>query len=68
MFCDLNGATRKPSWRKMRQSAATSVLFPQEDAVPCTISTLAANVDSFQVCGIVEADKDRVRVMDLGYG
>jgi hypothetical protein len=34
MFCALNGATRRPSCRKMRQSAATRVDLPTPLAVP----------------------------------
>ena len=34
MFCALNGATRRPSCLKMRQSAATRVDFPTPLAVP----------------------------------
>ena len=41
IFCDLNGATRYPSCRNMRHSAAHSRLFPALDIVPCTISGLA---------------------------
>ena len=39
MFWALNGATRKPSWRRIRQSAVTSVLLPACEAVPWTIRT-----------------------------
>src|SRR5919202_342191 len=41
MFWALKGATRNPSWRKIRHRAATSRLLPTDDAVPCTISVLA---------------------------
>src|SRR6185437_8953857 len=39
MFCGLNGATRTPSRLSRRHSAATTVLFPASEVVPCTIST-----------------------------
>ena len=38
MFCGLNGTTRTPSRSSRRQSAATSVVLPASDVVPCTIS------------------------------
>jgi len=37
MFCGLNGATRTPSRLSSRHSAATTVLLPASDVVPCTI-------------------------------
>jgi len=41
MFCALNGATWTPRLENRRQSPATSVLLPTEEAVPWTISTRA---------------------------
>ena len=37
MFCGFIGATRTPSRCNKRQSAATTVLLPASDVVPCTI-------------------------------
>ena len=37
MFWALNGATRTPSWRRMRHSAAVSTDLPALDEVPCTM-------------------------------
>jgi hypothetical protein len=34
MFCDLNGATRQPSWRSSRHRPAASQLLPTCEAVP----------------------------------
>jgi hypothetical protein len=38
IFCALKGATRHPSWAKMRHNPVTMVLFPTVEAVPCTMS------------------------------
>ena len=37
MFCALNGATRTPSWSKMRHIAAVSTLLPALELVPWSI-------------------------------
>ena len=37
MFCGLNGATRTPRRFNKRHSAATTVLLPASEVVPCTI-------------------------------
>jgi hypothetical protein len=37
MFCDLKGAADIPRFERIRQRAATTVLFPTCDAVPSTI-------------------------------
>src|SRR5262245_48568854 len=42
MFWALNGATLIPRRAKIRHKAATIMLFPAEDDVPCTISTRPA--------------------------
>jgi len=41
MFCDLNGATRKPARLNARHSAVLMMLLPTSDAVPMTIKVLA---------------------------
>ena len=41
MFCDLNGATRRPSCASTRQRPATKRLLPAPDMVPCTIKDFA---------------------------
>jgi hypothetical protein len=37
MFCGLNGATFTPRCINSRHSAATTVVLPASDVVPCTI-------------------------------
>ena len=39
MFCALNGATRRPSWRRIRQSAAARTLLPAFEPVPWNMIT-----------------------------
>ncbi len=42
MFWALNGATRRPWSAKMRQRAVTRTLLPTDEAVPWSMSVLAA--------------------------
>jgi hypothetical protein len=46
MFCDLYGATLKPSCLKMRHSAATMMLFPTDEPVPWIMRTFAVTISS----------------------
>ena len=46
MFCGLNGATRTPRRTSTRHRAATSVLLPASEVVPCTISVCVAAMAS----------------------
>ncbi|MNU69741.1 hypothetical protein D3C71_591340 [compost metagenome] len=39
MFCDLNGAVRRPSCLKIRHNAVVTILFPTSEAVPRIIKT-----------------------------
>ncbi len=41
MFCDLNGATATPSWKRIRHIAAVSTLLPAFEQVPWNISERA---------------------------
>src|ERR1044072_4545405 len=43
MFCALNGATSKPSCRRMRHNAPTVSDLPASEAVPNTINAFAKN-------------------------
>ena len=47
MFWDLKGATRYPSWAKIRHRPAQSRLFPALEAVPWIIMALAIYSTSF---------------------
>ena len=65
MFCALNGATRRPSWAKMRQSAVAITDLPAWEEVPCTMMT-RAGVFAF-MGGIVHATGMVTTWEALGY-